>query len=106
MLQAHREGDRLTIQMQGELDHYCAQAVRRRIDSLLAEDPGIRCLILDFAQLDFMDSSGIGVILGRYRIMQDRGGSMAVSNMNTHIARIFHMSGMDRLIHQLEEAQA
>lgn len=106
MLQTHREGNQLTVHMQGELDHYCAQAVRRRIDSLLLEDEGIRCLILDFEKLDFMDSSGIGVILGRYRLMRDRGGSMYVAHMNTHIARIFHMSGMDRLIHQLEEAQA
>ncbi len=106
MLQSIRDGDRLTVQMQGELDHYCAQSVRRELDGLLAADDTIRCLVLDFANLNFMDSSGIGVILGRYRVMRDRGGSLWVTRMNPHIARIFHMSGMDRIIHQLEEARA
>ncbi len=106
MLNTNLEGDRLTVRLSGELDHYCAQAVRRQIDGQLAADDAIRCLILDFSELSFMDSSGIGVILGRYRVMRDRGGTVCVTHMNPHIARIFHMSGMDRIIEQLEEAQA
>ncbi len=97
MLQSVREGDRLLVRLSGELDHYCAQSVRRDLDTLL-RDPGVRFLILDFSALTFMDSSGIGVILGRYRILRDRGGQLGVMNMNPHIARIFHMSGMDRVI--------
>ncbi len=97
MLQSVREGDRLLVRLSGELDHYCAQSVRRDLDTLL-RDSGVRFLILDFSALTFMDSSGIGVILGRYRILRDRGGQLGVMNMNPHIARIFHMSGMDRVI--------
>ena len=52
-----------------------------------------------------MDSSGIGVILGRYRVLRERGGSMGVIHMNDHVSRIFHMSGMDRVIHQLDKVQ-
>ncbi|MBQ2952058.1 MAG: anti-sigma factor antagonist [Clostridia bacterium] len=104
MLKHLREGSRLTVRLAGELDHCCATTVRRELDGLIA-DPGVRTLILDFANLQFMDSSGIGVILGRYRQMRDRGGLVGVINMNRHIARIFHMSGMDRIIRELDNPQ-
>ncbi|MBQ8555037.1 MAG: anti-sigma F factor antagonist [Clostridia bacterium] len=104
MLQSIRDGDRLIVRLAGELDHYCAQSVRRELDALIA-DPAVRMLILDFSTLQFMDSSGIGVILGRYRQLRDRGGQMGVIHMNKHIARIFHMSGMDRIIRQLDKGQ-
>lgn len=102
MLQFIRDGERLMVRMAGELDHCCAQSVRRDLDALIA-DPSVRALILDFSALQFMDSSGIGVILGRYRQMRDRGGQVAVVHMNRHVARIFHMSGMDRVIVNLDE---
>ena len=105
MLQSIRDGDRLVVRLNGELDHFCAQSVRRELDSML-RDESIRTLILDFTTLTFMDSSGIGVILGRYRLLRDRGGSVAVIHMNKHIARIFHMSGMDRIIKQLDKQEA
>lgn len=104
MLKSQRAGDCLTVQMRGELDHYCTQSVRRELDALL-QDETVRCLVLDFEDLTFMDSSGIGVILGRYRILRDRGGKLMVARMNPHIARIFHMSGMDRIIPQVEEVR-
>ena len=104
MLRSMRDGERLLVGLDGELDHYCAQSVRRELDSML-RDPTVRQLILDFSGLTFMDSSGIGVILGRYRVLRERGGSVAVIHMNDHVSRIFHMSGMDRVIHQLDKVQ-
>lgn len=101
MLQFIRDGDRVMVRLAGELDHCCAQSVRRELDALIA-DASIRALILDFTTLQFMDSSGIGVILGRYRQLRDRGGQMAVIHMNPQVARIFHMSGMDRVIANLD----
>ena len=105
MLQFLRDGDRLMVRLAGELDHCCAQTVRRDLDALIA-DPSVRVLILDFTALTFMDSSGIGVVLGRYRQMRERGGQVAVAHMNRHVARIFHMSGMDRVIVNLDEQQS
>ena len=67
MLQSIRDGDRLIVRIDGELDHFCAQSVRRDLDALLL-DRSVRTLILDFSSLTFMDSSGIGVVLGRYRL--------------------------------------
>lgn len=105
MLQSIRDGDRMIVRLSGELDHFCAQSVRRDLDRLIA-DRGVRWLILDFSRMQFMDSSGIGVILGRYRQLRDRGGQVGVINMNPHIQRIFHMSGMDRVIHNLDRKEA
>ena len=104
MLQSIRDGDRLIVRIDGELDHFCAQSVRRDLDALLL-DRSIRTLILDFSSLTFMDSSGIGVVLGRYRLLRDRGGHVAIAGMNPHIARLFHMSGLDRIIRQLDKHQ-
>ena len=104
MLRSMRDGERLLVGLDGELDHYCAQSVRRELDGML-RDPTVRQLILDFSGLTFMDYSGIGVILGRYRVLRERGGSVAVIHMNDHVSRIFHMSGMDRVIHQLDKVQ-
>ena len=105
MLQSIRDGDSVIVRLAGELDHCCAQSVRRELDGLIA-DRGVRRLILDFSCLQFMDSSGIGVILGRYRQLRDRGGLVGVVNMNPHIARIFHMSGMDRVIRNFDRKEA
>lgn len=105
MLQSMRDGEKLIVRLAGELDHCCAQTVRRELDALIA-DRSIRWLILDFSRLQFMDSSGIGVVLGRYRQLRDRGGQLGVIHMNPHISRIFHMSGMDRVIRQLDKQEA
>lgn len=104
MLRSIRDGSKLLVGLDGELDHFCAQSIRRELDGMLA-DPSIRHLILDFSGLTFMDSSGIGVILGRYRILRERGGNLSVIHMNEHISRIFHMSGMSKVIRQLDQKQ-
>lgn len=104
MLRSIRDGDKLLVGLDGELDHFCAQSVRRELDGFL-DDPRIRHLILDFSCLTFMDSSGIGVILGRYRILRERGGSVSVIHMNPQVARIFYMSGLSKVIRQLDQKQ-
>jgi len=102
MLKSIRDGDRVMVLLEGELDHCCAQRIRSELDGMLA-DPTLRHMMLDFSHLNFMDSSGIGVILGRYRILRDRGGALSVTRMNRHVARIFHMSGMDKIIPVMDQ---
>lgn len=104
MLMHYRNGDTMVVRIGGELDHFCAQRVRRDLDALL-EDRTVNTLVLDLSTLTFMDSSGIGALLGRYRILRERGGRMGVINMNPHISRLFHMSGLDRVIYQLDKQQ-
>lgn len=95
-----RQRDRVEVFLEGELDHCSAQSIRRELDRVL-EDHSVRHLILDMEKMDFMDSSGIGVILGRYRTLAGRGGTVAVRNMNAHVRRIFILSGMHQIIRML-----
>lgn len=92
-----RRRDTVIVRLTGELDHCSAQGIRRELDALI-HDPGVRHLVLDMKEMSFMDSSGIGVILGRYRTMKQRGGTVAVKNMNAHVERIFILSGMNQII--------
>ena len=92
-----RRRDTVTAFITGELDQCSAQNIRRELDRLI-EDPTVRRLVLDFRGMPFMDSSGIGVILGRYRALSRRGGSVAVTHMNAHVEKIFRLSGMNQII--------
>ena len=96
-LNAMRNGQTLIVTLKGELDHHSAENIRNEIDALLI-DPGIRKLVLDMKNVTFMDSSGLGVILGRYRMLSSRGGSVYVSNVAPNVDRIFKMSGIYSLI--------
>ncbi len=89
--------DILVVSLEGELDHHTAGEVREYIDNLL-EDPTIRNLIIDMKKLKFMDSSGLGVLLGRYKIISRRGGELGVVGINTQIDRIFVVSGLYKII--------
>ncbi len=96
-MEHERKNDTVTARITGELDHCSAQTIRRELDMMITE-PGVRNLVLDLKDMTFMDSSGIGVILGRYRQLRDRGGSVAVKNMNPQVERVFTLSGMRQVI--------
>lgn len=86
-------GPRAFAQLTGELDHHCAAETRRALDALLS-NPGIRELELDLRGVSFMDSSGLGVILGRYRTLSRRGGKLALCGANKYVERILRMAGV------------
>ena len=90
-IKTKRTGAALHAALSGELDHHSATMVRQQLDASL--DDGVRELVLDLSGISFMDSSGIGVILGRYRIMQGRGGRLRLSAVSTYAARILKMAG-------------
>lgn len=87
----------VTVVIAGELDHCAAPQIRQMLDDLL-QDPMLLHLTLDLENLTFMDSSGIGVLLGRLRILQSRGGTMSVRNMQPQVEKLFRLSGMHRVI--------
>lgn len=94
---ATKRGPRLTIQLIGELDHHSAERTRILMDTML-HDVSVRELMLDMSEVTFMDSAGLGVILGRYRTLNLRGGKLIVSGVSASIDRIFKMSGLYALI--------
>lgn len=94
--------DGLLIKIKGELDLNCADALRNRLDKEMKKS-GSKHLILDFAGVTFIDSSGLGVILGRYRKLLPLGGKISIRNCNTQVYRIMEISGLTRII-QVDKA--
>ena len=99
-LHAAKRGARLTVKMTGELDHHCAERARTTLDHML-RDISVRELVLDLSGLTFMDSAGLGVVLGRYRILNARGGCVMLFGVPRSIDRIFRMSGLYALCERL-----
>ena len=86
----------ITVYLCGELDHHMARDLREQIDAQIEEfSPNL--LILDFADVTFMDSSGIGLVMGRYRQMQLRSGEVKVINTSPAITKIMRLAGFERL---------
>lgn len=100
MLEFERRRQTLTVRLEDELDHRAAQQLRRELDELL-QDGTISRLVLDLEKLNFMDSSGVGFIIGRYKLMARRGGSVAVKNADRRMDRIFQMSGLYEIVERL-----
>lgn len=87
--------------MNGELDHHTAQEIRNEVDREI-ENNHIKNIIFDMTNMHFMDSSGIGVVIGRYKKVQKLGGQAAVIHMNNRIERIFKISGLFNIVNKFE----
>ena len=87
----------LEVTLKGEIDHHGAVSVRSRIDAKISETSPKKTVI-DLSGIDFMDSSGLGLIMGRYALMQKMGGALSVKNPNERIVRIFEMAGLDKIV--------
>lgn len=99
------KGPVMIIYLSRELDHHLAGLVRTETDAAI--DKGkVRYLIFDFEGVNFMDSSGIGMIMGRYRKMKFFGGKVFVTGIRPSVERIFSMSGLYRLIPKYESVDA
>lgn len=90
-------GTTLVVKLTGEIDQSCAGAIREDIDRELKQ-VSIRNLILDFAEVSFMDSSGIGMILGRYKEIKMRGGKTMIIRTNPQVDRVLELSGLKKII--------
>ena len=91
------DGDELTVFINGEIDHYSAVWVRADIDAKIAEiRPKVTVLVL--SKIDFMDSSGIGLIMGRYARMQKLGGVLKIKNPSERVERICRLAGLERIV--------
>ncbi|KIL44257.1 anti-sigma F factor antagonist [Jeotgalibacillus soli] len=96
-VQAEIKKDVLLLRMQGELDHHVTEKIREEL-MLLMEENHIKHLILSLAELEFMDSSGLGLMLGRYKSLQKKGGSMIICSISEPVKRLFEMSGLFRIM--------
>lgn len=106
LLKFEKNGKNLIVKMSGELDHHSAENVRFKIDNNI-ETMGFPNLVFDFSDLNFMDSSGIGVIIGRYKRVTEYDGKVAIVNMRANIKKVFELGGIFNLIKEyknLDEA--
>lgn len=86
----------ITFKLSGEIDHHTAKNLREEIDRCARSfHPGQ--LTLDFKGVEFMDSSGIGLVLGRFRLMQELDGALRIVNMPTHLRKVMRVAGIENL---------
>ena len=103
-LELTKQDNELTARLIGELDHHGAVAVRTLIDAEICRLCPKKT-VLDLSELDFMDSSGLGLIMGRYALMQKRGGEFCVRRPNERIVKIFRLAGLERMVRIEEEVE-
>jgi len=97
VISTKQEKNVLTVFLKGELDHHTASKVRDTIDMEILKT-SVKLLILDMGEVSFMDSSGIGLIVGRYHRIKSLGGNMQITNPSASLLRILRMSGVEKLM--------
>ena len=97
-----KEDNVLILKVREELDHHTVEKIRRKADYEI-ERYMPRKVIFDFNNVTFMDSAGIGLILGRYKNISILGGKLEVVNVSSQVIKILDMSGLSRLIEIKEE---
>ena len=90
-------GTDLRVKIPSDLDHPVSDQIRKESDRIM-ESIYIRRMIFDFSETVFMDSSGIGMIIGRYKTMITRGGCVSASGLRPPVDRLFHLAGLHRII--------
>ena len=106
-LDFNMQRDILIVTLKGELDHNSAEEVRVKIDDKIDMNEA-KNIILDFSGVSFMDSSGIGAVMGRYKKISYRGGNLFISNVNKNVNKIFELAGLYKVIKKyntIEEAE-
>jgi len=96
-IEYHHQKRCMVVKVSGELDHHCAGIVRETIDRELSAGQA-KNLIFDFEDLDFMDSSGIGVVIGRYKLVTSLGGKVAIACAKPGVDRLLLLSGIHKIM--------
>ena len=86
----------LILEVTEEIDHHEAEKIRRKADNEITRYMP-RKVIFDFSNVSFMDSAGIGMVLGRYKMVKMLGGSLEMENVSTPLRKIFEMSGGSKI---------
>lgn len=94
----------LTIFLPKEVDHHHAEEIRKKADKVI-EQNHIKYVIFDFDKTEFMDSSGIGAIMGRYRIVRLIGGEIWAVHTNARMKKVLALSGVTKIMQIYEEEQ-
>ena len=87
----------LVVSVSGEIDHHSALSMRRDVDNIIWNRTPTH-LILDMSEVNFMDSSGLGFIMGRYSLMKEIGGSLSLRDPSPVVMKMLTMTGFDKKV--------
>lgn len=90
-------GERTRVKLHGEIDHHNAVAVRGELDELIYRSRP-KILEIDLSEIGFMDSSGLGFVMGRYALLQKLGGELLLKNPSERTVKIFELAGLSRIV--------
>jgi len=91
----------LVVSLNGELDISSSDELRYKIDRALDEKP-VKHLVLDLSRVSFIDSSGLGVILGRYKRVDRNGGKIVIVGLQPQVRRVMQLSGLLKLMEEVD----
>lgn len=97
-----QNGNTLLVMLPEEIDHHKTPELAAQIDEVLINSTA-DSIIFDFGCTRFMDSSGIGLLVGRYRKMQSLGGKVWIRNVKGHMEKVLQLSGVEKFIERYEE---
>ncbi len=98
------QNDTLTVFLSGEIDHHSAREIREEVDmQITSAKPQV--LELNFKDVSFMDSSGIGLIMGRYRLVSAYGGKVCISDVSAYLKRVMRLAGIDSIVEMKNEKE-
>jgi len=103
-VQTTTHGRALIATLTGELDHMQAERLRAQIDAAFEKSP-CKHVVFDMSNVSFMDSSGIGMIIGRYKNAEKRGGQIILANMSDAISRLYDISGLAKIVGRTSSVQ-
>ncbi len=99
-----KKDKQLIVEISEEIDHHIVEKLRRKVDDGITRYMP-RKTIFDFSRVSFMDSAGIGMIIGRYKMMKLIGGSLEIINASSTVKRILEMSGINKIIQIYEKSE-
>ena len=102
IVEFNKEDKQLTFKLTEYVDQHTVEKVRRKMDNEI-KGYSPRKVVFDFSNISFMDSAGIGMVLGRYKLAKMLNGSLEIINVNKSMKKIFDMSGVSRIINIVEE---
>ena len=94
----------LIVRVSEELDQHNADLIRKEVDETIKKQRIVE-IIFDFQKTTFMDSSGIGMVMGRFKLVNSIGGSVAVVNLFERVKKIFTFSGLTKIVNQYENVE-
>ena len=97
-------GTDMIIRFKKDIDHHVAEPIRRQADWLIKKDH-VRNIVFDFSGAQFLDSSGIGMLMGRYKQIIFQGGKVAVTGIQPPVDRILRISGIYKIMEKHETAE-